>query len=307
MPVASAQTPVTKRADAPADFGLRAEALGEVLGTCVLLLLGFGVGCSAQLAPISLAHVAGAWGGAVVLASGVASKLSDSHLNPAVTLAMVLHRAFPPRKAVVYVLAQLLGALLASLLAGLAFLPQLRASGGWLPFQLAFSAAPGPVASAASAAAAASFSLRALVTFAHEAWATCVLVFLVMHLEESPLKPAMIGGAVALLISVAAPLTGAGLNPARDVGPRLAAVLLRMTLAPQLAGAGVAQAAPYVTGSLVGGALGGALASWVEHVRTRAAGMRAHACALDSDGSEPQGLEGAETNVLHSPPDGASS
>jgi glycerol uptake facilitator protein len=65
--------------------------------------------------------------------------------------------------------------------------------------------------------------------FFAETMGTFVLVFLIFSLTEGcnvgrpddSLAPLFIGGAVTLIISVIAPLTQAGLNPARDLAPRL--------------------------------------------------------------------------------------
>jgi glycerol uptake facilitator-like aquaporin len=70
-----------------------------------------------------------------------------------------------------------------------------------------------------------------------------------------PLVPLLVGGAVALLISAVAPLTGAGMNPARDAGPRL---LLWMAGWGRIAfpGARDLDVLVYWTAPLVGGPLG---------------------------------------------------
>ncbi|KAJ1624205.1 aquaporin-like protein [Pavlovales sp. CCMP2436] len=263
----------------PANVILRSEAAGECLGTFVLFTLGFGVECTMKSAGLtfSLGHIAAGSGVAVVLAVAVSSRLSDAHLNPAVTLAMVLFRGFSKRRAAVYAAAQLVGTTLASLLIAAAYLPQLKAAGGWMPFQLAYAAPAGAVVAAGT------FAQSAISVGLAECLGTAMLVYFVLTVEESPLKPIMIGGAVAALISVLGPITGACLNPARDLGPRLAAAFMKATCAPALAGAGLGQLGAFVAGPLLGGALAGLLARWLEGLGGRA---KAAALALASTRAE---------------------
>jgi glycerol uptake facilitator-like aquaporin len=96
-----------------------------------------------------------------------------------------------------------------------------------------------------------------------EALGTAILVLVIFALSdpenaaapEPTLVPFLIGFTVAVLISLFAPITQAGWNPARDFGPRLVAVL---------AGFGsVAIPGPqggfwiYIVGPLIGGVVGG--------------------------------------------------
>ncbi|CEM13731.1 unnamed protein product [Vitrella brassicaformis CCMP3155] len=78
---------------ASSDFTSRASSLaGEALGVALLLSIGEGFGAIATLLPGNYAiwQVAIAWGVGLVLAIHVASKLSNAHLNPAVSIALHL-------------------------------------------------------------------------------------------------------------------------------------------------------------------------------------------------------------------------
>src|SRR2546425_5650682 len=93
------------------------EVLAEFLGTFVLIVFGVGVvaqvvlskGTAGSYLSINLA-----WGLAVTMGCYVAAGVTGAHLNPAVTLALAVHRRFPWNKVGPYTLAQLAGALVAS-------------------------------------------------------------------------------------------------------------------------------------------------------------------------------------------------
>ncbi len=97
--------------------------VGEALGTFLMVLFGTGaVACAVLTGALQgLWQVAIVWAIGVTVAIYVAAPLSGAHLNPAVTLAFTLFRAFPPGWLPAYWLAQLGGAVLAGwviLLAG---------------------------------------------------------------------------------------------------------------------------------------------------------------------------------------------
>src|SRR6267154_3323439 len=90
---------------------LTAELIAEFLGTFVLILFGTGVVAMVVLfpsdTPAATVHggytnITLGWGLAVTMGIYVAGKISGGHLNPAVTLAMVVFRGFHWRKVVSY-------------------------------------------------------------------------------------------------------------------------------------------------------------------------------------------------------------
>ena len=93
------------------------EMLAEFLGTFVLIVFGVGVVAQTVLStgsagsPLSINI---AWGLAVTMGCYVAAGVTGAHLNPAVTLALAVHRRFPWRKVAPYVAAQIAGAFVAS-------------------------------------------------------------------------------------------------------------------------------------------------------------------------------------------------
>src|SRR5712692_2246059 len=96
---------------------LSRELLAEFFGTFILIV--FGVGVVAQV--ILSRQTAGsylsinlAWGLAVTMGCYACAGVTGAHLNPAVTLALAVHRRFPWNKVLPYSLAQLAGAFAAS-------------------------------------------------------------------------------------------------------------------------------------------------------------------------------------------------
>ena len=91
--------------------------LAEFFGTFILIV--FGVGVVAQV--VLSKHAAGdalsiniAWGLAVTMGCYVSAGVTGAHLNPAVTLALAVHRKLPWGKVLPYTVAQLAGAFVAS-------------------------------------------------------------------------------------------------------------------------------------------------------------------------------------------------
>lgn len=258
------------------DQTLRRALFGEVLGTYLLVLFGTGAVASAVLtgALAGLWQVAVVWGFGVTLAIYVAAPLSGAHLNPAVSLAFALLRpaAFPARRLLPYTTAQLAGAALGGATVAAVFAPLIRrfetaqglvrgTAGSELSAMIFGEYFPNPAIFGTDAAA------RALIGPGHalliEAFGTALLVLVIFAVTAernrtapgANLAPFFIGFTVATLIAVFAPLTQAGWNPARDLGPRLVALALgwgQVALPGPDGGFWV-----YILGPLVGGPVGG--------------------------------------------------
>jgi aquaporin-10 len=96
---------------------LSRELLAEFFGTFILIVFGVGVVAQVVLskgAAGSTLSINIAWGLAVTMGCYVAAGVTGAHLNPAVTLALAVHRRFPWNKVLPYSLAQLAGAFIAS-------------------------------------------------------------------------------------------------------------------------------------------------------------------------------------------------
>ncbi|MDR2814631.1 MAG: aquaporin family protein [Prevotellaceae bacterium] len=211
------------------------EFIGEALGTFVLVLFGCGSVAVAVLFGEygSIFQIGVVWGMGVTLAIYLTRHLSCAHLNPAVTIAMVLSRRMSVRNVPKYLTAQFLGAFVAGLAVYLLFSPSIAA------YESAHGIARGAASSVQTAkmfgefypnpggSAVASMPLAA----GAEAFGTFLLCLLIFALTEgcnvgrpsSTMTPVFIGITVTSIICLIAPLTQAGLNPARDFGPRLVA------------------------------------------------------------------------------------
>lgn len=214
------------------------EFIGEMLGTFLLVLFGCGSVCVAVLfdAHQGLLQIAVVWGMAVTLAIYATRHLSCAHINPAVSVAMVLGGRMSARRLPVYVTAQFLGAFgAAALLYGLF-------SGSIAAYEQTHGIVRGEPESVTTAMMFGEFYPNPSTNFASvsmmsaglaEAFGTFLLVLLVFALTEGcnlgrpddKLAPLFIGMSVSSIICLIAPLTQAGINPARDLGPRLFAWL----------------------------------------------------------------------------------
>jgi glycerol uptake facilitator len=249
---------------------------GELLGTYLLVLFGTGSVAAAVLtnAQMGLWQVAVVWGFGVTLAIYASASLSGAHLNPAVSLAFALLRRedFPLSRLLPYMVAQMLGAVLAGATVAALFWPFLLrfeaekgivrgAPGSELSAMVFGEYFPNPAMFGTDAAA------RALVSPVHaalvEGFGTAVLVLVIFVLTAcrnsaapaAHLTPFFIGFTVAVLISLFAPLTQAGWNPARDFGPRVVAYFLGwgpVAIPGPRGGFWV-----YILGPLIGGPIGG--------------------------------------------------
>jgi len=215
------------------------EFVGELMGTFMLVLFGCGSVAVAVLfnAHQALYQVAMVWGVGVTLAIYATRHLSCAHLNPAVSLAMVIGNRMAPGRLSTYVAAQMIGAFLAAaVLYGLF-------CGSIALFETANGILRGTPASIRSAmmfgeyypnpGMADSVSISRWGAMAAETFGTFILVTMIFALTEGcnvgrpnqELAPFFIGLTVTSIICLIAPLTQAGLNPARDLSPRLFAWL----------------------------------------------------------------------------------
>jgi glycerol uptake facilitator protein len=209
------------------------EFIGEALGTFVLVLFGCGsVAVSILFEGYSgLLQIAMVWGIGVALAIYLTRHLSCAHLNPAVSIAMVVSKRMNIRKLPVYILAQFTGAILAGLILYLLFAPSISS------YENVHGIIRGTSESVKTArmfgeyyiTAGSSAVVSLPLAMCAEAFGTFLLLMMIFALTEgcnvgrpdNALAPVFIGLTVTSVICLIGPLTQAGLNPARDFGPRL--------------------------------------------------------------------------------------
>jgi glycerol uptake facilitator protein len=197
--------------------------LAEVLGTGTLILLGDGVVAGVLLAR-SKAQNSGwivitfAWGLAVFCGVVVAGPISGAHLNPAVTLAVAMNGGIPWSEVPVYWAGEMLGAFLGGVLVYLHYYPHWAETENADLKLAVFSTGP---------------AIRSpLWNLVSEVIGTFVLIFVIFAFANNGKAGLAALGAlpVALLVVVIGlslgGTTGYAINPARDLGPRIAHFLL---------------------------------------------------------------------------------
>jgi glycerol uptake facilitator protein len=231
--------------------------LGEFLGTMILILLGDGV-VAAVLLKRSKAEgsgwmvIAAGWAFAVMAGvfTAIACGSSDAHLNPAVTIGFAVRDGnfakFAP-----YLLAQMLGAIVGAILVWLHYLPHWKETPDTAAKLGCFCTGP---------------AIRNIVTnLLSEIIATFALVFVVGAIfsksvsstgPAAGLGPYLVGSLVwGIGLSLGGP-TGYAINPARDLGPRIAHAILPIG---GKGGSDWSYAPIPVIGPLLGGMLAGVL------------------------------------------------
>jgi glycerol uptake facilitator protein len=209
--------------------------LAEAIGTMVLVLLGDGV-----VANVVLARTKGqdagwivitvGWGVAVAIAVYAVGRVSGGHLNPAVTIALATIGSFPWQQVPGYIAAQLLGAIAGAALVWLTYLPHWSATDDRASKLGVFCTAPAIRNAGANVICevigtmALLFGILAIAAnaqgFSKPGEVDLSAVF------SRGLQPLLVGVLVlGIGLSLGGP-TGYAINPARDLGPRIAHAIL---------------------------------------------------------------------------------
>ncbi|BDR56625.1 MIP/aquaporin family protein [Xylocopilactobacillus apis] len=193
------------------------QLLGEFFGTAILVLLGDGVVAGVNLKK-SKSNGAGwltvtlGWGLAVTFGVYMVSWMSPGHLNPAVTLAMAIAGKFDWALVLPYAIAQILGAIVGAVLVWLTYFPHWAETDDKDAILGSFSTEP---------------AIRSYwANFFSELVGTFILAYGLLALSKNSfaggLNPIAAGLLIAVIgISLGGP-TGYAINPARDLGPRIA-------------------------------------------------------------------------------------
>jgi aquaporin-9 len=205
--------------------GTAREAAAEFFGTFILIAFGVGVVAQTVLSKEVNGSYFGiniGWGLAVMLGIYTAGGVSGAHLNPAVTVALAVHRQFPWSKVGPYVLAQVAGAFVAS-------------AAVFVTYREAFTAFDGGTRMVDGATATAGIFatypqpyLSLAGGFVDQVIGTMLLMAGVLAITDQKnvgapawLTGPLVGGLVVAVGVAFGFNAGYAINPARDLGPRL--------------------------------------------------------------------------------------
>ncbi len=189
---------------------MQKKFFAEMIGTFTLVLLGCGAaifngGATSVAAVLTIAF---AFGLSVVAMAYTIGSVSGCHINPAITLGVLLSGRMSAKEAVGYWIAQVIGAILASCV-------------------LYLFVTTGNIAIGATATGANSFADGNLVPAClAEVIFTAIFVLVVLGTTSSQngtpkFAGLAIGLALVLIHIVCIPITGTSVNPARSIGPAL--------------------------------------------------------------------------------------
>ena len=204
--------------------------LAEFIGTFILIFIGAGALCTDAFTAgaVGLTGIALAHGLAIFVGVSMFSYISGAHFNPAVTIGVLLAKKIDAARAVGYVVAQLMGAVIGAWFLRIIF-----------PHEICSEAHLGaPVVNEAIGMGKAIFIEAVLTLFlVHTVLATAIDAR-----GPKSIFPFAIGMVLTFDILVGGPLTGAAMNPARAFGPALVAGFWGMQMV-------------YWIGPLLGGAM----------------------------------------------------
>jgi aquaporin Z len=227
-------------------MSLAKRVSAEFIGTFWLVLGGCGSAVLAAAVPqvgIGLHGVSLAFGLTVLTMAYAIGHISGCHLNPAVSVGLVVGRRFKAAELPPYIIAQVLGALVAALVL------YLIASG-----KAGFDLRGGLAANGYGQHSPGGYSLLAGVVTEVVMTGMFLLVILGATDERAPqgLAPVAIGLCLTLIHLISIPVTNTSVNPARSTGPALI-----------VGGWALAQLWLFWVAPLIGAVLGGVAYSWL--------------------------------------------
>lgn len=196
--------------------------IAELIGTFMLVLLGDGVVANVTLNKSGMKgagsiQITLAWGLAVMLPAFIFGAASGAHFNPALTLALAVEGSLPWPLVPGYIISQFAGAFLGACLVYFLFKDQFDATDSAATKLGVFSTGPSVPNMG-----------RNILS---EAVGTFVLVFAIKGIAQAGAVPPGVNNLLVfgIIVSIGMSLgglTGYAINPARDLGPRLAHTIL---------------------------------------------------------------------------------
>lgn len=235
------------------------QLTGEFFGTLILIYIGNGVVAGNVLKKTKAfntgwLHITIGWGLAVTMAIYSIGWLSPAHINPAVTLGMAVAGQFDWALVLPYILVQIAGGFLGAALVWIHYYPHFDETDDTDTILSVFSTAPA--------------IKRKKWNLISEAFATAFLVYALLAFTQGDftdgLNPVIVG---LLILTIGLSLggtTGYAINPARDLGPRMAHAALPVA---HKGSSNWAYAWIPVVGPFIGSIMGGLLFVFITSIR----------------------------------------
>lgn len=197
------------------------EFLGEFIGTMLLLIFGAGVVAGVILKGTKSENagwlvITSGWGLAVMVAVFAVGSISGAHLNPAVTIGLASIGEFSWDKVPVYILAQLLGAFSGAVIVWIHYLPHWKETKEEATLLAVFATGPA--------------IRKTWANLLSEVIGSFILIFGLLTIGANKfsdgLTPLVVAGLVVAIGLSLGGTTGYAINPARDLGPRIAHFIL---------------------------------------------------------------------------------
>lgn len=218
--------------------------IAEFLGTLVLVLFGTGI---AVVSGGDLVATSLAFGLAIVAEAYVIGNISGCHVNPAVSLAMLINKKLSVKDFICYVISQILGAI----------------AGSAILFFILSNTSLGTTALGANFYGELSANNISLIgAIVTEIVLTCVFIYTILGVTSDDNKSNIAGIVIGLTLTfvhlIGIPLTGTSVNPARSLAPAIF-----------LGGEAIRQIWVFILAPLVGGALAAILFKYLNTTKKK--------------------------------------
>ncbi len=193
------------------------EFMAELFGTMFILLFGNGVNAMVTLFNLGgYTNITFGWGIGVFLGILVSGRITGAHLNPAVTLALIVTKRFPARKAPLFISAQMLGGFIGAAIVYFFYMAKFQQFDPHLEHTAGiFTTFP-------------AISTSFMPGFLAEIIASCILMFGILAIVENFindkagfLAPFAVSALIVGIGMSFGAMHGYAMNPARDFSPRL--------------------------------------------------------------------------------------